>query len=163
MSYPHQSGCLRRLELGSLVLEINGDTLDAKFLKPKATSPYYAESDTFRITKEPLLPPPGLVATKDTYISQAYADRNFGNLSTLRLDGDDETNTGADLRALLQWDVSANRIVTSAIISVNITNSTSGTYQVYEITVHSTRAVTSLGRPPSRDGYSRRDGLSRSR
>jgi len=119
-------------ELGSLVLDINDNRLDAKFIDQNCVDPNCVPRDYFTIVKGPSRP--GLVPIADTYISEAEPDSNFGSLPTLRVDGEDES--GADLRALLQWDVSSippGSSVTSATISVNITNPTGGTYQIYQM------------------------------
>jgi hypothetical protein len=81
-------------------------------------------------------PTPAYAGTRDTYISENQPTTNFCTSSTLRVDGDDPPGTGRDLSTLLQWDLSAipaGTKVKSATITINVTNSTGGTYELYRI------------------------------
>lgn len=81
-------------------------------------------------------PTPAYAGTRDTYISEDQPTTNFCSLPTLRVDGNDPPGTGRELRTLLQWDLSAipaGSEVTSATITINVTNPTGGTYELYRI------------------------------
>jgi hypothetical protein len=81
-------------------------------------------------------PTPAYAGTRDTYLSEDQPTTNFCGLPTLRVDGDDPPGTGRDLRTLLLWDLSAipaGSKVTSATITINVTNATNGTYELYRI------------------------------
>jgi hypothetical protein len=68
--------------------------------------------------------------TIDTQISSSSPTKNYGNATSLQVDG------SPDSAAMLKWDVSAiptGSVVTAAAIELNITNSTSDNYEVYAL------------------------------
>ena len=77
-----------------------------------------------------LFPAMTYAGTRDTYISGKSAGTNYGTANTLLIDG------SPDLAALLKWDVSmipTGSTVTSAVIELNVTDTSSGTYEVYAL------------------------------
>ncbi|MEX2317369.1 MAG: DNRLRE domain-containing protein [Pirellulales bacterium] len=77
-----------------------------------------------------LFPSLSYAGTRDTYISSSSTGTNYGTVTTLLIDG------SPDLATLLKWDVSAipaGSTVTSAVIELNVTDSSSGTYEVYAL------------------------------
>jgi hypothetical protein len=77
-----------------------------------------------------LFPSVTYAGTRDTYIAAGSAGTNFGAATTLLIDG------SPDMAALLKWDVSfipSGSAVSSAAIELNITNKTSGNYEVYAL------------------------------
>jgi hypothetical protein len=72
----------------------------------------------------------------DTYLSQNNTTSNYGGATTLLVDGDDPGGSGKDKRALLKWDVSAipsTKTVTSASITVNVSDVSSQAYELYQL------------------------------
>ncbi|MGH2687937.1 MAG: DNRLRE domain-containing protein, partial [Actinomycetota bacterium] len=70
----------------------------------------------------------------DATLSQNSPAANAGSDAALRVDGDDVA--GSDLAALLRWDVSSippGSVVQSAILTLNVTNSSTHSYQLYEL------------------------------
>jgi len=119
---------------GVLLLKLRADNYDSAYRTVDSDGVFGEEDSVAGMScRLPGDPQPGLVPIADTYISEAEPDGNFGSVPTLRVDGDDPPGSGRDLRALLQWNVPANITVTSAEISVNITNPSAGTYQVYQM------------------------------
>jgi hypothetical protein len=81
-------------------------------------------------------PTPAYAGTRDTYIAEDQPTTNFCSVPTLRVDGDDPPGTERDVSTLLQWDLStipAGSKVQSATITINVTNPTGGTYELYRI------------------------------
>jgi hypothetical protein len=81
-------------------------------------------------------PTPAYAGTQDAYIAEEEPTTNFCSVPTLRVDGDDPPGTGRELRTLIRWDLSdipAGSEVTSATITINVTNPTVGTYELYAI------------------------------
>jgi hypothetical protein len=77
-----------------------------------------------------LFPSLTYAGTRDTYINSKSTGTNFGTSTTLLIDG------SPDYATLLKWDVSAipaGSTVTSAVIELNVTNTSSGTYEVYAL------------------------------
>ena len=67
-------------------------------------------------------------------MSEAQPDTNHGTSGTLRADGDD--GNGKDHAVLLKWEnlnIPAGSTVKSATITLNVTNSSGGTYELYEL------------------------------
>ena len=78
-------------------------------------------------------PDGGYAGTADTYLAEVSPDRNFGYATTLEADGDD---AGLDMGVLLRWDLSAipaSAVVQSAAITVRVTGSTVGSYNLYAL------------------------------
>ncbi len=77
-----------------------------------------------------LFPSVTYAGTQDTYISSKSTKTNYGDASTLTVDG------SPDKAALFQWDVSAiptGSIIVSAAIELNVSNSSSERYNVYAL------------------------------
>jgi PKD repeat protein len=71
----------------------------------------------------------------DTFLSQATAAINYGANPTLLVDGDDPPGSGNDLATLIRWDIDAipaGSIIRSAAITLNVVNTSAGTYELYE-------------------------------
>jgi len=113
----HPKMPVRLLMLGSLVLDVDGRTLDATFLDAAGT-----RRDSFTLRKD-----------QDTYISEFATNASFGKSTTLAADGSDPN--ARDLAALLRFDVSGceRRRVTRGTLTINVTNGSTGDYQAYEI------------------------------
>jgi hypothetical protein len=77
-----------------------------------------------------------LTSTADTQITENSSSANYGGAATLKVDGDDPGGSGKDASALLSWDLSsvpAGSKVDSASVTVNVTNPSSQTYQIYDL------------------------------
>jgi hypothetical protein len=76
------------------------------------------------------------VGTSDTSIFENQPNTVFG-LSTLPfVDGDEPSASGSDVSSLRRWDISVippASIIESADISIQVTNSSTGNYSVYQI------------------------------
>ena len=72
----------------------------------------------------------------DTYLSQSAPTSIYASATTLRIDGDDPPGMGRDLEPLLKWDISSipsGRVVQSASITLQISNASSETYDLYAL------------------------------
>src|SRR5919112_172226 len=77
-----------------------------------------------------------LTSTADTRIVENASSANYGGATTLKVDGDDPGGSGKDAYSLLSWDLSsvpAGSKVDSASVTVNVTNPSSQTYQIYDL------------------------------
>jgi hypothetical protein len=71
--------------------------------------------------------------TRDTELRQGSATTNYGTDTNLEIDGDDG---GSDIWVMLRWDVSqipTDANLLGASISVNVSNTTDGSYELYEM------------------------------
>jgi acid phosphatase type 7 len=95
-------------------------------------------------SKEGLSPRPVEAATAtqsftsaaDAGLSELAPTTNNGTATTLKVDGDDPDPGGGDLYAALRWNLSqipAGATVSSATITLNITNPSPQTYGAYEL------------------------------
>jgi len=81
-----------------------------------------------------VLPTSSYTGTRDTAIDQIAPTSNYGTATTLRVDGDD--GTGKDVYALLRWGsltIPTGSTVKSVTLTLNVTNPTSGTYELYAL------------------------------
>jgi chitodextrinase len=81
-------------------------------------------------------PTSGYSGTRDAYISENAPDSAFGGATVLLVDGDDPSGTGRDLSTLLLWDLSdipSGALVEGTTITINVTNVSSGSYELYEV------------------------------
>jgi hypothetical protein len=72
----------------------------------------------------------------DAGLSELSPTTNNGSATTLKVDGDDPDPGGGDLYAALRWDLSqipAGATVTSASVTLNVTNPSPQTYNAYEL------------------------------
>lgn len=77
-----------------------------------------------------LFPSLSYAGTRDTYISSKSTNTNYGDFTEIWIDG------SPDYATLLKWDISAipvGSIVNSATIELYVTNTSSGTYEVYTL------------------------------
>jgi hypothetical protein len=77
-----------------------------------------------------------LTSTADTQIAENSSSANYGGATSLKVDGDDPGGSGKDASSLLRWDLSsvpAGSKVDSASVTVNVTNPSSQTYQIYDL------------------------------
>src|SRR5215210_6316107 len=77
-----------------------------------------------------------LTSVADAGLSELAPTTNNGTATTLKVDGDDPDPGGGDLYAALRWDLSsipAGAAVSSATITLNISNPSPQTYGVYEL------------------------------
>jgi acid phosphatase type 7 len=127
-------------ELGSMVLDINGLTLNAKFINEKGVL-----RDYFTISKQN--PKPivskvvnlqnglnGYKANIDGYLSSYHSAVNFGNEVRLAADGAD-AGLGRAV-ALLQWTnlgIPTTAVVDSATVGFAFSNVSRGKYSIYAL------------------------------
>jgi hypothetical protein len=93
-----------------------------------ATDGQFTTSDLVQIVVNPLTT--SLTATADTYIDTGKATTNFGSATSLTSDGK------PDLSTLLRFNTSsipAGSTLQSASITVNVTNASASTYEIYEL------------------------------
>ena len=77
-----------------------------------------------------------LTSSADTHILENAPKKNYGTVTSLGVDGDEPAGTGKDKSALLKWDLStipAGSKISSASVTLNVTNTTTQTYQAYEL------------------------------
>jgi hypothetical protein len=77
-----------------------------------------------------------VTSTVDTYILENAARKNHGTATSLGVDGDEPAGSGKDKSALLKWDLSTIPVgskITSASVTLNVTNNSTETYQAYEL------------------------------
>ena len=94
---------------------------------------YNIITDSFQ---DGVAPTAGYAGTTDTYMSSNAPTSNFGSSAMLLLDGDDPGGSGNDLASLLKWDISSippGSLVDSAQITLDVFNSTTGVYEIYEL------------------------------
>ena len=94
---------------------------------------YNIITDSFQ---DGVAPTAGYAGTTDTYMSSNAPTSNFGSSAMLLLDGDDPGRSGNDLASLLKWDISSippGSLVDSAQITLDVFNSTTGVYEIYEL------------------------------
>jgi hypothetical protein len=74
--------------------------------------------------------------TRDVTLSEAQPDVRLGLATSLSIDGDTPSGSGFDDLGLIQWDVSMippGSVVTNAVLSFDVTNGSSGTYDLFEV------------------------------
>jgi hypothetical protein len=84
-------------------------------------------------------PTAGYTGTKDTTLSQNSSTNRYGSFETLHLDGDDPNGSNKDKSALIKWDLSAispGKKITSASITINVTNPSDNYYYLYALKRH---------------------------
>ncbi len=77
-----------------------------------------------------------LTSTADTHILENAPKKNYSTVTSLGVGGDEPAGTGKDKSALLKWDLStipAGSKISSASVTLNVTNTTTQTYQAYEL------------------------------
>jgi glucose/arabinose dehydrogenase/PKD repeat protein len=77
-----------------------------------------------------------LTSVADAGLSELAPNTNSGSATSLKVDGDDPDPGGGDLYAALRWDLSslpAGATVSSANITLNISNPSPQTYGAYEL------------------------------
>jgi NPCBM/NEW2 domain/Glycosyl hydrolase family 71 len=77
-----------------------------------------------------------LTSSADTQIAENSPATNYGGATTVKVDGDDPGGSGRDAYSLLRWNLSsvpAGSQVDSASVTVNVTNSSTQTYQIYDL------------------------------
>ena len=125
-------------ELGSMVLDVDGLTLAAKFLDDVGSV-----RDSFSIVKSGTPPPAsftvelqngldGYNGTDDTYLASGNGGTNYGSARMLLADGNDGAN--GRLMSLVKWDVAqipASAVVESARVTLHLFNGSAGTYNVH--------------------------------
>jgi hypothetical protein len=97
---------------------------------PAQQDPGQSGEPTQLAFQDGLFPSLSYAGTRDTYISSKSTNTNYGNFTEIWIDG------SPDYATLLKWDVSAvpaGSIVNSATIELNVTNTSSGTYEVYSL------------------------------
>ena len=76
------------------------------------------------------------VSAADTRFVENAATTNYGSGTTVQIDGDDPAGSGMDKSGLIRWDLSsvpAGSKVSSASITLNITDPSVNTYQAYAL------------------------------
>jgi len=77
-----------------------------------------------------------VTSTVDAFILENAPNKNHGSATSLGVDGDEPAGTGKDKSALLKWDLStipAGSKISSASVTLNVTNNSAETYQAYEL------------------------------
>jgi hypothetical protein len=77
-----------------------------------------------------------LTSTADTRISENAPSTDFGATTTLVADGDEPAGSGRDVYSLLRWDLSsvpAGSQISSVTITLDVTNASKDTYQIYDL------------------------------
>jgi hypothetical protein len=77
-----------------------------------------------------------LTSTADTRISENASTANYGGATSITVDGDEPNNSGKDVYGLLRWDLSsvpAGSKITSVSITLNVTDVSKDTYQIYAL------------------------------
>jgi hypothetical protein len=72
----------------------------------------------------------------DTKLAQRATSTNYGGAATLQADGDEPAGSGKDTSALVRWNLSAipaGSKVRSASVTLNVTNTSTETYEAYEL------------------------------
>jgi hypothetical protein len=104
-------------------------TIGTYNLKLEATDGQFTTADFVQVQVNPLTAT--LTATGDTYIAEAgKATTNFGTAASLTVDGK------PDHGALLKWDLSsipAGSTIQSVALSINVTGTSTDTYEIYEV------------------------------
>jgi len=74
--------------------------------------------------------------TADTYILENIPKKNYGTANPLGVNGDQPAGSGRDKSTLLKWDLStipAGSKISSASVTLNVTDNSTETYQAYEL------------------------------
>jgi hypothetical protein len=148
-------------EVGSVVLDINNDRLDAKYLgsdgsvldhysviKGQNTTTPIAQVETQEST-----PPENhndtkhepttiaqrsiLSSSEDTYISSGAPNKNYSAVNAILADGSDDSNE--ELVSLIKWDVSgipSGTVINKAKIELEVFDSSSDEYDLYSNNTH---------------------------
>ena len=77
-----------------------------------------------------------LTNSADTHILENAPKKNYGTVTSLGVGGDEPAGTGKDKSALLKWSLStipAGSKISSASVTLNVTNTSTQTYQAYEL------------------------------
>ena len=72
----------------------------------------------------------------DAHILENTPNKNHGSATPLGVDGDEPAGSGKDKSALLKWDLSTIPVgakISSASVTLNVTNNSTETYQAYEL------------------------------
>ena len=103
----------------------NGDGIESDQSMPVSTQVTSFQNGAF--------PTGSYAGMSDTELREADPATNQGADTSLEIDGDDG---GFDLWALLKWELSTipvNATLLGASITLNVTNSTNGSYEAYEV------------------------------
>jgi hypothetical protein len=87
-------------------------------------------------TTAPVPQTTNLMSVADAGLTELAPNTNNGTATSLKVDGDDPDPGGGDLYAALRWDLSsipAGATVTSASVTLNVTNPSPQTYGAYEL------------------------------
>jgi glucose/arabinose dehydrogenase/PKD repeat protein len=94
-----------------------------------------AAADTYTATYTPVATQSVSVASSaDTIILENTPTTNYGATTPVGADGDEPTGSGRDKSSLLKWSVStipAGSKISSASVTLNVTNSSTQTYQAF--------------------------------
>ena len=77
-----------------------------------------------------------VTSTTDTHILENAPRKNYGTVTSLGVGGDEPAGSGKDQSALLKWNLStilAGSKINSASVTLNVTNTSTQTYQAYEL------------------------------
>ena len=111
--------------MGSLVT-VDGATRDTFSVSPVTPSVVFRDGSS---------PTGAYAGARDTTLSQSAPATARGGETMLLMDGDDPAGSGQDQVTLAGWDVSsipAGATITSASIQLTVTNTSTGSYEVYE-------------------------------
>ena len=128
---------------GYVVVEIEGRNVTATWKHRTNPGSYVSGGDIFSYNststthfQDGVSPNTGYLGTRDTTLSQAHPNSNFGNDINLYVDGDDPPPTGNDLSTLIKWNISfipPNSHISGGCFTSYVSNKTNDTYEIYEV------------------------------
>ncbi len=107
--------------------------------RPKLTVDYTTASATMQSFQNGVSPSPTYAGTEDSSIRETSPTSNFGNDTSLSADGvaqDPGNGLFGELQSVVKWDVSSispTAMVQSASIFLDLTNVSSGNYEIYSV------------------------------
>ncbi|OAH59240.1 metallophosphoesterase [Domibacillus aminovorans] len=116
------------------VYDVNNVQIDSFTVNSNGSTPPPASNS--KSFQNGVLPTTSYAGNLDTYISQNALTTNYGNVTTLLVDGDEPSASSKDVSSILKWDVSAipaGITVTSANITLNVVDPSTQTYELYEM------------------------------
>ncbi len=107
--------------------------------RPKLSVTYSlpgGSTDTVLSFQDGVFPDAAYDGTRDVSLVESLSNTNVSSERDLFLDGDDPSESGNDIAALLFWDISllsSDAQVNAASITINVSNSSIGSYELYEV------------------------------
>ncbi|NDI36103.1 DNRLRE domain-containing protein [Chengkuizengella sediminis] len=113
--------------------DMNSNLIDSFEVKRSSTQSPTTTTIDFQ---NGLYPTSAYEGTSDSYLSENDSIVYFGSEATLLIDGDDPSRTGKNKYAILKWDVSdipENKSAISANITLDVTDASSSSYEIYAL------------------------------